>query len=846
MPHTTACRTFRPVSQAVRLALGLTVIGSAFAQTVAFNIPEQDAAAGILEFARQAKVQIIAPADKLKGLRTHTVVGALDARAALAELLRGTGLTVASDDGHTLSLRLGATPAKLADPPTTQAEPISSSEQQLTEIIIQGVSLKYRPTDQSSATGLAMPLIDTPQAISVVTGNMMKVIDAQSIYSATDLVPGAISEGSGFGINRIMLRGVNNSYERVNGLELNALQYPLDSYALERVEVVRGPATAIYGVTGSFGGEINSILKRPSQNAQAEFEFEDGSFDTTRYGMDVTGPLSDSVSGRFVARYDDYRPALDNGTIRDHEEMYLGALSWRISGDTTSTLWWYHGNRAIDPYDGGPLFLANGKLSLPPDNIDPLTWYFSNPRQSIEQTEFDLLFMELVHSFANGWEFNADASYDRYEQGLDYFYPYGPFGAYGQPATVAPIYSYDISRHSGAVTVDVSLRGDFDLFGRKQSFYTALEGDDTTEPNNFTLLNSVGSGLIDAYQGGLGITTTGAPIPTVNTAQLPIREIENTTFKDIKGSVELLLNPVDRLKLLVGVLAHHGENINTIPISGSTTLAQPNVQDISFTKIVKRVGGVYDFVQEHGAVDGVNGYLNYSEGFQPQIIVNKEAIAQSFPQNMKQYEAGVKADFLNHAVGSSIAVYNYTITNVPATNAPLGSFGAFGTTVADGTQKATGVEVETVGEFVPGWNLTANYAYTDAQLTNPAYTFAIPLANLPKHKGTIASSYEFLDGPLRGLRAGAMVVSSSDYAYILGFPKVVKWGQLIDGAYTRLDLNASYKFPDRYKGLELYLNVRNVFNDRILLSKQGSPSYGVVFEDVRGVFAGIRYGFFTK
>lgn len=846
MPRTTAARTIRPVSHAVRLALGLTVMGSAFAQTVAFNIPEQDAAAGIIEFARQAKLQIIAPADKLKGLRTHTVVGALDARAALTELLRGTGLIVASDDGHTLSLRFVTTPAKLVDPPTTQVEPTSATDQQLSEIVIQGVSLKYRPTDQSSATGIAMPLIDTPQAISVLTQNMLKVIDAQSIYAATDLVPGAISEGSGFGINRIMLRGVNNTYERVNGLELNALQYPLDSYALERVEVVRGPATAIYGVTGSFGGEINSILKRPSQNAQAEFEVEIGSFDTQRYGMDVTGPLSDSVSGRFVARYDDYRPALDNGTIRNHEEMYLGALSWRINDNTTSSLWWYHGNRAIDPYDGGPLFLVSGKLALPPDNVDPLTWYFSNPRQSIEQTEFDLLFAELVHSFANGWEFNAEASYDRYEQGLDYFYPYGPFGAYGKPATVAPIYSYDISRHSGAATLDVSLKGDFELFGRKQNFYAAIEGDDTTQPTNFTLWNSVGTGLIDAYQGGLGVYTNGQPIEPVNVAALPIREVENTTFNDVKGSVELLLNPVDRLKILAGVLVHHGNNINTIPISGSKNLTPPNVQDISFTKIVKRIGAVYDFVQEHGAVDGVNGYLNYSEGFQPQIIVNAQAIAQSFPQNMKQYEGGVKADFLHHAVGGSLAVYNYTITNVPALDQPLGSFGQFGGTVADGEQKATGVEAETVGEFLPGWNLSANYAYTDAKLTNPAYAYSLPLANLPKHKGAIATSYEFLQGPLRGFRAGAVVVSSSDYAYILGFPKVVKWGELVDGAYTRLDLNASYKFPEKYKGLELYLNVRNVFNDRILLSKQGSPSYGVVFEDVRGVFAGIRYGLFTK
>lgn len=240
----------------------------------------------------------------------------------------------------------------------------------------------------------------------------------------------------------------------------------------------------------------------------------------------------------------------------------------------------------------------------------------------------------------------------------------------------------------------------------------------------------------------------------VDESTLPIRQIRNTDFNDLKGSVQLLVSPVDRVQVLAGILAHRSTETNTIPISGDKPLNPPNVQNIDFTKIVKRLGIVFDLVEKRGVVDGVKGYLNYSESFQPQVIVNKNAIAQSFPQNMKQYEAGVKSEFLDGAVGSSIVVYNYTITNVPAGGTTIGQFGTFGTTIADGDQKATGIEAELVGEILPGWNVSANYAYTDSKITDPHYAFTTPVPNVPKHKGTIASSYEFIRGPLKGFRLG--------------------------------------------------------------------------------------------
>jgi iron complex outermembrane receptor protein len=843
----------RRLSQAITLALGLTTMGAALSQSATFNIAEQDAATAIPEFARQAGIQIIAPADKLKGVKTHSLHGVIDSRAALKQLLEGTGLIIASDDGRTISLRFSKGSEKPAAPaaPLTQPDVSPSSNSELEEVVVRGVALQYRPNDQTSATGLALPLIDTPQSISVLTSNMFDVTDAQSIYYATDLIPGVIHDGTGFGIERILLRGVSNMYERVNGMELNATTLTVDGFALDRVEVVRGPATALYGITGSFGGEINSILKRPSKDPQFVLGYEAGSFNTSISTVDATGAIpgsNDALTGRFVGKFDNYSPQLNVAPadgIKNHREVFLTSLSWEFSPSTSSTVWWYHENRNIDPFDGASLFLVGPKkIALPPDNVNPESDYFSNPSQSTEHTEQEIFVAEFVHTLDNSWRFSLQAMLDKYEQQISYFYPFGPFGAYGLPANDEALYTYDITRSNENVTTDMSLGGDFELFGRKQSFYAALEGTESTRPNEFTLLNSESTGVVNAYQGGQGVYADGAPILPVSRAGFKSRSVEYVDTKNLRGSVQLLINPADRFRVMAGLLLDRGTETDTVTISKSAPIVPPNVRETSYAKLVKRLGVVYDLVEQRGAVDGVKSYINYSEGFQPQTLVNKAGIAVAFPQNMKQYEAGLKAEFLNHAVGSSVAVYNYTITNVPANDTVLASFGQFGDSVADGDQKATGVEAEVVGELLPGWNLSANYAYTETELTNPAYTFTTPVANVPKHKGTIASSYEFLAGPARGLRVGTELVVSSDFAFVGGLPKVNQWGQLVAGGYQRLDFNASYKgFSGSLRGFEVFANLHNALDERILFSKQGNPSYGIVTSDVRALNFGLRYRF---
>ena len=656
-------------------------MAAAYAQVMTFNVPEQDATTAIPEFARQANLEIVAPADSLRGIRTRTIRGAIDVRAALRQLLDGTGLKVASDDGHTISLRLpgtqgaasgGATGIALASATTTSpASPTAAGDppgdDTLQELTVRGVADEgIGPMSQTSATGLALPLIDTPQAITVLTSNMLEVVDAQSVYDATDLIPGVNRDGLGFGFERIIMRGINNAYERLNGVELDSLNYTIDGYALDRTEVVRGPATALYGVTGSFGGEINSVLKRPTQDTQVQAGFETGTWDKSIYTGDISGAIpgtGGALTGRISDKYDGYVPEVNEPGVKDRKQMLLASLSYEFSPATSATIWQYHADQHIDPFDGGALFLQpNGKLTLPPSSIDPEEFYFSDPAQSNEHTQLNVSVLEFLHKFGNDWKFKSETVYSDYEQQISYFYPFGPFGAYGKAPNQISIYTYDITRHSEDVTTDESLGGDFEWLGRKQSFYAALEGVEALEPTNFTLLNSLFTGTATSA----GYQPTYAPtahlVVPVNRSDLGVRQIINTNVRNVKGSFQFLLRPIDRLSVLMGGLVHHGIETDVVPIASGKVLSPENFQKTEFTKFVKRIGVVYDLIDAHGAVDGVKAYLNYSEGFQPQIIEDKNGNPESFPQNMKQYEGGSKR---SSSITPSAARSPYTNTRSP-------------------------------------------------------------------------------------------------------------------------------------------------------------------------------------
>lgn len=739
----------------------------------------------------------------------------------------------------------------------TDSERSESESNVIEEIVVRGVARRFRPDEQSSATGLNLSLVETPQSVTIITPEMMNTIGAGSAYEATDLVPNVQRSGYGFGLQQVVMRGVFNLSRRVNGLELDNALTSIRGYAVDRLEIVRGPATAIYGVTGAFGGEINSILKAPRRQFGLEAGVEFGSYDSSQYTIDVTGPIagSDTVAGRFVGLYEEYDLPLDikGQTFPNYQSMGLASVSWDLSDQTMLRASFYHQERNVDPWDGGALIdNGDGTLSLP--NVDPETWYFSHPDQSKEKTEWDIAIVELEHTFDNGMYATTKVMWDKFNHDLEYFYPFGSFGAYSLADDQVYIYTYDIEESGERLTFSQSLGGTFDLGGREHEFFAALEYNDDQEPNRFELLNSFFQGFaaIDWYTDSVfdGETPRFAdgspflPIQGDRETLFDVARLEQQEAEDLKLSLQVLLKPTDRLQLLLGVLYHDNSTVDTVPVVSGAAIDPPRVTKTDFQETVFRVGATYQLAENRGAIGDARIYYSFSEGFEPQILIDGDGVGLSAPQNMEQHEIGVKAELFDGAVGAAVAIFDYEIENMAVFNSFLGGFGGFGRFVLAGTQSATGAEVEVIGEILPGWNVSANYAYMDAEITDPNNVRPTPPRTTPRHSGAGTTTYQFLQGPLEGLRIGGLLKLSGDYSFATARNQERLGLVPKDGGHARFDINASYApVSGPLQSFDFYFNWVNVFDEDIIVSKQGHPGFGIMFLDQQKLTVGLRYRF---
>jgi outer membrane receptor protein involved in Fe transport len=315
--------------------------------------------------------------------------------------------------------------------------------------------------------------------------------------------------------------------------------------------------------------------------------------------------------------------------------------------------------------------------------------------------------------------------------------------------------------------------------------------------------------------------------------------------EEIRGSVQLLLNPTDRLQVLAGALVQRTDLdvVNMLVASPATS------DSLKQTDWVGRLGLTYTLVEGGELLSAAKAYYSYSEGFEPNVgIFDIDGNPLTDPQDMTSHEIGLKAEWLNGAVGSSLAVYDAELTNVPAT--AFGEIGESGTfsSVLDGKRDYRGVEFELVGEILPGWNAIFAYAFTDTEIFSPLIPERLAIANVPRHQVSLYTSYEFLTGPLDGLIVGASMVHRNDSPLLDNAFTIFEMGydpsdQVLDST-TRFDFRVSYAVSaGRFEGLELFGRVHNAFDEKEYFSISGHPGFTNTLGPPRQVTVGMRYDF---
>lgn len=715
----------------------------------------------------------------------------------------------------------------------------------LEEVVVYGEADTYRPDDQTTATGLRLKLIDTPQSISVVSAEMLQIFNVQSAYDAVDLIPGASQDGYGFGLQQLSLRGQRLSQGRINGINARSEQF-VDSFALDRLEIVRGPATVLYGVSGAFGGELNQILKKPQAGLHGNFGVEGGDFDNRRIEGDITGSIpgtDDRLKARLVGSYGESQNFQDTVVDADNvARLISGAVTYDFTENTTASFYAYKESKDFDPQDGCPLAVDSNNRLYIPRAIQPEHLYCNDPNQSEAEFDTDFLSASLAHTFGNDFRLNATFARATFERTTEYTYGFGPAGHFGLADTDVYLYSYKDLEEGETLTGNLSLDGSFELGNRTHQFLVALEYQ--KQEQDRPIFASFGLGVINMFRdGGKGILNDGTPVPDVPDYGPPVDD-RGTDIKSYRGSVQFLFNPMDRLQLLIGGLV---ENIDQTVVRSVNNGVSSTLED---TNTVGRFGITYGLVKEAGDyLTDAKAYFSYSEGFKPNVgVFGEGGVPLTDPQEMTAYEIGLKTQWMNGNVDASIAAYKSTVSNVPTSY--FAQAGAGFVSVLQGDQHFDGIELEVLGEVLPGWNLGVSYAYTDNELNQLLFPNTLKVANIPEQQVSVHTSYEFLRGALEGLTIGAAFINKQDVPLVDAALTMYNNGwdpaNQVPWSGSRFDFQASYQvFEGALKGTEISLNVYNAFDDRSFFSTDvpGTPSFGNTVGPPRTITVGVRFRF---
>ena len=638
----------------------------------------------------------------------------------------------------------------------------------------------YLTASSGASTKLDLPLRDLPQSIQVIN---RKIIDDQQSFQLGDIVRNAsgvahtATDNNGAVSNEVAIRGfslnLDNSYLR-DGLRFDN-DGASETAHLERVEVLKGPAAALYGRSEP-GGVVNAVTKRPLEEQFWSARLTGGSRSFYRPQIDLSGPLNSgkTLLYRFNGVFE------DAGSFRefvDSRRIFLApVITWKIRETTSlSASGEYMRDRRVADFGVAPA--ADRPLDV------PISRSFGEPfnRVYFQQRQGDLRFH---HQFNDRWA--SQSTYRAFLTNWDFFEVFHSSGA----------------DDNGAVNRQIA---DASFPRRWQFSDTNLAGDFQTGRLRHRMVTGVDFG----YQKNLGRGPFGADFPSINAFQPshPYTRQDAERFLAFGGPALSILNTESRNRALGGYAQDQIEITSRLKtLLGvrvdrySQTFIERNSGTISRQVDVAaspRVGLVYQLSP------AVSLYASFSRSFNPVSPTLRSSASQTFdPERGVQYEAGIKLTSFNNRMLSTLAVYDIVKRNVLTADPSNPQF-----SVQTGKQRSKGIEVDITGTPATGWNVLFGYAFTRPQVTaDNSFPVGNLLPNAARHSGNIWTTYEFNRSRIRGLGFGAGLQATSK-----------RFGDILNSfvlpGYARVDTTVFYSHTrnDRMS-YKLSFNINNLFN----------------------------------
>lgn len=634
----------------------------------------------------------------------------------------------------------------------------------------QGPVQGYHATRSASATRTDTSIHETPQSISVVSKDVVEDLGATRLQDALDYAGGVgrANNFGGQGLTTFTVRGFTTGEFYRNGFPVNR-GYPNmpDANTIERLEVLRGPATMLYG-RGDPGGTFNVVSKQPLAERTVTLGSQLNDQGMKRGTLDASGPLDEE--GRLAYRLNVVGEGGD--TFRDHVETerygVTPVITWQATDDTKVT---FEGDfmRNNHPLDRGLTRFPNQRGTPSRDT------FWGDKDAGKLHNDNNMAQLRFEHALSDNWTLGGGFQWLDGSLKGNAIEANGPGSLGADGRTLQRNFNYRKLEWTDK-DYQLNLTGHFSTGGFDHTLLTGIEYEDY----DYKSIIQRSSAAAGTYPIDIFDPVYGQPRPALT--RTPTHDKEN--LKTYAAFVQDQVALTERLKVLAGARFERFEHDYQNYVGKSWQAAD--------NAVTPRVGVIYDLT------DTVAVYADAARSFKPNTGASREGGGFA-PEKGKSYEMGIKWEALDRQLSVDAAIYQIEKKNVLTTDPVDNTF-----SVAAGQVRSRGFDLNVAGNLTPEWRVIGGYAYVDAEVTRDnTLRSGTRLMNIPRNSFSLLNVYEFQDGALKGLGLGAGGKYVDQRA-----GQTANTAFSMD-AYTVVDLLGYYKVNEHVR---LNLDVKNLFN----------------------------------
>ncbi|CAM8672228.1 TonB-dependent siderophore receptor [Sphingobium cupriresistens] len=598
------------------------------------------------------------------------------------------------------------------------------------------------------------PVKEIPQAVQFLEGKLLDSLNITRLDTALELASGVSKQNNFGGLwDSFAIRGFAGDENFPSGFLVNGFNGgrgyggPRDASNVERIEVLKGPNSALFG-RGEPGGTINIVTKKPTFKEGGSFSVAAGKWDNYRVEGDYNLPLSDSVAIRINGSVEDAESFRD--TVETRKYTVNPTFLAKLSDKDIFTYELEYVNQEV-PFERGvvaiPTINANGAISYDLGAI-PNSRYLSNPNDGPTEVEVLGHQAQYQHDFSNDWTLMLGAGYkDTTFKGFSsdpelVFNKANPAAGrqqiyadgrtlsrqrrYRDYSTKYMVFRGEISGklETGSIVHNIRVGADYDRF-KIDYFQTPYRPTATDQ-----------SYSIDIFNPDYAI-----PAPTPTAVIQNATEIQKAWGVYAQDQVEI----TEQFKVRFGGRYDDFSQDIDLRLNGTNPRK-------SYTKFSPMAGMVFE------PTNSLSVYASYGKGFRPNSGVGADG--QPFePEISESYEVGGKFVTPDGRITSTLSLYKMKKTNVLSTDPANPGFSK-----PVGAADSKGVEFDLNAKLPAGFELFLTYAYTDAgwatNVTDPNFGQPIlkgdPLINIPKHQGNALLFKNFSIGEHEAMLGGGV------------------------------------------------------------------------------------------